>query len=66
VRRHDTLGTVAIDVALYDLALYDLALYGVALYKAKDAGHDQVRLYAHASGNTRAAGEADEATDECP
>jgi hypothetical protein len=38
----------------------------VALYKAEDAGRDQVRVYARASGNTRAAGEADEATDECP
>ncbi len=39
----------------------------VALYKAKDAvGRDQVRVDAHASGNTRAAGEADEATDEYP
>jgi single-strand DNA-binding protein len=34
--------------------------------RAKDADRDQVPVYARASGNTRAAGEADEATGECP
>ena len=37
-----------------------------ALYRAKDAGRDQVRVCAHASGNAKAAEEEDEATDACP
>ena len=36
----------------------------VALYRAKDAGRDQVRIYAHASGNSTE--NKDEATDACP
>ncbi len=36
----------------------------VALYRAKDAGRDQVRIYAHATGN--ATENKDEATDACP
>jgi hypothetical protein len=36
----------------------------VALYRAKDAGRDQVRIYAHATGN--ATENKDEATDVCP
>jgi diguanylate cyclase (GGDEF)-like protein len=43
-----------------------LAAADVALYKAKDAGRDQVRVFAHASGNAKAAKEKDEATDACP
>ncbi len=43
-----------------------LAAADVALYRAKDAGRDQVRVYAHASGNATAAEEEDEATDACP
>src|SRR5947207_3513388 len=41
-----------------------LAAADVALYRAKDAGRDQVRIYAHATGN--AAENKDEATDVCP
>jgi len=36
----------------------------VALYRAEDAGRDQVRIYANASGN--ATENKDEATDGCP
>jgi GGDEF domain-containing protein len=36
----------------------------VALYRVKDAGRDQVRIYANASGN--ATENKDEATDACP
>ena len=36
----------------------------MALYRAKDAGRDQVRIYAHATGN--ATENKDEATDACP
>jgi predicted signal transduction protein with EAL and GGDEF domain len=47
-----------------------LAAADVALYRAKDAGRDQVRVYAHASGNAKAvvkAGEeGDEPADACP
>ena len=41
-----------------------LAAADVALYRAKDAGRDQVRIYAHATGN--ATENKDEATDACP
>ncbi len=43
-----------------------LAAADMALYKAKDAGRDQVRVSAHASGKPKAAGEGDKATDACP
>jgi predicted signal transduction protein with EAL and GGDEF domain len=43
-----------------------LAAADVALYRAKDAGRDQVRVYAHAAGNAKAAETKDEATDACP
>jgi predicted signal transduction protein with EAL and GGDEF domain len=43
-----------------------LAAADVALYRAKDAGRDRVRLYAHASGNAEAAEEGDESADACP
>ena len=41
-----------------------LAAADVALYRAKDAGRDQVRIYARATGN--AIENKDEATDACP
>jgi PleD family two-component response regulator len=41
-----------------------LAAADVALYRAMDAGRDQVRIYAHATGN--ATENKDEATDACP
>ena len=43
-----------------------VAAADVALYRAKDAGRDQVRVYAHAAGNAKAAEAKDEATDACP
>ena len=43
-----------------------LAAADVALYRAKDAGRDQVRLYARAPGNAEAAGEGDDSADACP
>ncbi len=46
-----------------------LAAADVALYKAKDAGRDQVRVYAHTPGQVPAKAareERDEATDGCP
>jgi predicted signal transduction protein with EAL and GGDEF domain len=43
-----------------------LAAADVALYRAKDAGRDQVRVYAHASGNAKAGEEGDEPADACP
>jgi predicted signal transduction protein with EAL and GGDEF domain len=43
-----------------------LAAADVALYRAKDAGRDQVRVYAHASGNANAGEEGDEPADACP
>ena len=43
-----------------------LAAADVALYRAKDAGRDQVRVYAHAAGTAQAAETKDEATDACP
>ena len=41
-----------------------LASADVALHRAKDADRDQVRIYAHATGN--ATENKDEATDACP
>jgi diguanylate cyclase (GGDEF)-like protein len=62
--------TVSIGVAVlgqHGNDLFELlAAADVALYRAKDAGRDQVRVYAHASGNAEAAEEEDEATDACP
>jgi diguanylate cyclase (GGDEF)-like protein len=60
--------TVSIGVAVlgqHGNDLFELlAAADVALYRAKDAGRDQVRIYAHATGN--ATGNKDEATDACP
>jgi diguanylate cyclase (GGDEF)-like protein len=62
--------TVSIGVAVlgqHGNDLFELlAAADMALYKAKDAGRDQVRVYARASGNAKAAEEEDEATDACP
>jgi predicted signal transduction protein with EAL and GGDEF domain len=41
-----------------------LAAADVALYRAKDAGRDQVRIYARTAGNAKE--NKDEATDACP
>ena len=62
--------TVSIGVAVlgqHGNDLFELlAAADVALYRAKDAGRDQVRIYAHAAGNATAADNKDEATDACP
>ena len=60
--------TVSIGVAVlgrHGNALFELlAAADVALYRPKDAGRDQDRIYAHATGN--ATENKDEATDACP
>jgi len=60
--------TVSIGVAVrgqHGNDLFELLVAAdVALDRAKDAGRDQVRIYAHASGN--ATENKDEATDACP
>ena len=60
--------TVSIGVAVlgqHGNDLFELlAAADVALYRAKDAGRDQVRIYARATGN--ATENKDEATDACP
>jgi diguanylate cyclase (GGDEF)-like protein len=66
--------TVSIGVAVlgqHGNDLFELlAAADVALYRAKDAGRDQVRVYAHASGNAKAVAKAgeegDESADACP
>jgi diguanylate cyclase (GGDEF)-like protein len=68
--------TVSIGVALlgqHGRDLFELlAAADVALYKAKDAGRDQVHVYAQAASAPKADGKAeagameDEATDACP
>jgi len=62
--------TVSIGVAVlgqHGNDLFELlAAADVALYRAKDAGRDQVRVYAHAAGNAKAAETKDEATDAYP
>ena len=43
-----------------------LAAADAALYRAKDAGRDQVRVYARDPGKATTTEQADEATDACP
>jgi predicted signal transduction protein with EAL and GGDEF domain len=43
-----------------------LAAADVALYKAKDAGRDQVHVYAQVAPRAKADTKEDEATDACP
>jgi len=60
--------TVSIGVAVlgqHGNDLFELlAAADVALYRAKDAGRDQVRIYARTAGNAK--DNKDEATDACP
>jgi len=62
--------TVSIGVAVlgqHGNDLFELlAAADVALYRAKDAGRDQVRVYAQAARNAQAAEAEDKATDACP
>jgi len=62
--------TVSIGVAVlgpHGSDLFELlAAADVALYRAKDAGRDQVRVYAHATGSAKPAQHGDEATGACP
>jgi diguanylate cyclase (GGDEF)-like protein len=62
--------TVSIGVALlgqHGRDLFELlAAADVALYKAKDAGRDQVHVYAQAAPTAIADAKEDEATDACP
>jgi diguanylate cyclase (GGDEF)-like protein len=62
--------TVSIGVAVlgrHGSDLFELlAAADAALYRAKDAGRDQVRVYAQPLGKTRAAVEGDKATDAYP
>ncbi len=62
--------TVSIGVALlgqHGRDLFELlAAADVALYKAKDAGRDQVHVYAQTAPTAKADAKEDEATDACP
>ena len=62
--------TVSIGVAVlgqHGNDLFELlAAANMALYKAKDAGRDQVRVYAQAPGKATLNKEEDEQTGGCP
>lgn len=62
--------TVSIGVALlgqHGRDLFELlAAADVALYKAKDAGRDQVHVYAQTAPSAKTDAKEDEATDACP
>ena len=73
VRSSDIPVTVSIGVAVLGQHGHDLfgllAAADVALYKAKDAGRDQVRVYAHAPVQVPAKAspeDGDDAADGCP